>query len=59
MKDVIRIPISLVRHHYGADYIEILTDEGITQRNIEVFTEAGQDYIVLDASLAGTKVVKR
>lgn len=59
MQDIIRIPKNLVKQHLGANYIEILTDEGITRKNIEIFTEIDLDYVVLDKSLAGLKVIKR
>ncbi len=59
MKNVIRIPTSLVKNHEGAQYIELLTDEGITRKNIDVIMNADLDYIVLDETLAGAKVVKR
>ncbi len=59
LKNVIRIPQNLVRRFNGAYYIEILTDEGISRRNIDILTEASTDYIVLDTSLAGLKVIKR
>lgn len=59
LKNIILIPQNLVRHFNGADYIEILTDDGISRKNIEILTEAGTNYVVLDTSLAGLKVIKR
>ena len=59
LKNIIRIPMDLVKMHEGSHYIEVLTDEGITRKNIEIFTEADLDYVILDTSLEGLKVIKR
>ncbi|MBR6364855.1 MAG: hypothetical protein IKS10_01990 [Lachnospiraceae bacterium] len=59
LKDIILVPIDVVRKSGGANYIEILTDEGITRKNIEIFMEAGLNYVILDTSLAGSKVIVR
>ncbi|MBR5348214.1 MAG: hypothetical protein IK125_03180 [Lachnospiraceae bacterium] len=59
LKNIIRIPKDLVKLHEQSYYIEVLTDDGITRKNIDIFTEADLDYVVLDTSLAGLKVIKR
>ena len=59
LKNVVLIPKKLVKTYNFANYIEILTDEGITRKNIDILTEADTNYVILDTSLAGCKVIKR
>ena len=60
IKNVVLIPKNVVKTYNGTHYyIEILTDEGISRKNIDILTEANTSYVVLDTSLAGLKVIKR